>query len=56
VDPQHIDRRDIDNIRRRVMNIEKIRRELRWTPEVTLERGLRDAYAWMRVGAGFAAV
>ncbi len=56
VDPQHIDRRDIDNIRRRVVNIEKIRRELRWTPEVTLERGLRKAHAWMREGAGLTPV
>jgi UDP-glucose 4-epimerase len=37
----HIDRRDIDNIRRRVLNIDKIRRKLGWTPEVTLEEGLR---------------
>ena len=36
----HVDRRDIDNIRRRVVNIEKIRRMLRWTPQWTLERGL----------------
>ena len=35
-----LDRRDIDNIRRRVVNIEKIRRMLRWTPQFTLERGL----------------
>lgn len=38
---EHIDRRDIDNIRRRVMNIEKIRRMLRWSPQVTLASGLR---------------
>jgi UDP-glucose 4-epimerase len=56
VEPEHIDRRDIDNIRRRVVNIEKIRRELRWTPEVTLERGLREAYAWMREGSRLAPV
>ena len=37
VDIQHIDRRDIDNIRRRVVNIEKIRRMLRWTPQWTLD-------------------
>ncbi|HTP87085.1 MAG TPA: NAD-dependent epimerase/dehydratase family protein, partial [Bryobacteraceae bacterium] len=29
---EYVDRRDIDNIRRRVLNIEKIRRELRWVP------------------------
>jgi len=38
---QHIDRRDIDNIRRRAVNIEKIRRMLRWSPQVPLEAGLR---------------
>jgi UDP-glucose 4-epimerase len=38
---RYIQRLDIDNIRRRVLNIEKIRRELRWTPRITLEQGLR---------------
>jgi UDP-glucose 4-epimerase len=37
-----VDRLDIDNIRRRVLNIEKIRRELRWTPKYNLEHGLRQ--------------
>jgi UDP-glucose 4-epimerase len=46
--PDHVDRRDIDNIRRRVVNIEKIRRELRWTPTTTLEDGLRETYAWLQ--------
>lgn len=44
---KHFDRRDIDNIRRRVLNIEKSRRELRWVPEVTLENGLRATYQWL---------
>ncbi|MDZ7271494.1 MAG: NAD-dependent epimerase/dehydratase family protein [candidate division KSB1 bacterium] len=44
---EHIDRRDIDNIRRRVVNIERIRRELRWVPETTLEEGLRRTKEWM---------
>jgi UDP-glucose 4-epimerase len=47
-EPRHVDRRDIDNIRRRVVNIEKIRRELRWSPEVTVEQGLEQTYAWLR--------
>jgi UDP-glucose 4-epimerase len=38
---EHVDRRDIDNIRRRAVNIEKIRRMLRWSPQVALEAGLR---------------
>jgi UDP-glucose 4-epimerase len=44
----HIDRRDIDNIRRRVVNIEKARRMLRWAPQVTLAEGLGRTAAWMR--------
>lgn len=46
VEIRHIDRRDIDNIRRRVVNIEKARRMLRWTPQVTLERGLTSTADW----------
>lgn len=42
----HIDRRDIDNIRRRVLNIEKIRRRLHWTPRITLGRGLETTKDW----------
>ncbi|HWP42509.1 MAG TPA: hypothetical protein VNO14_04690, partial [Blastocatellia bacterium] len=48
VQPQYVDRRDIDNIRRRVVNIEKIRRELRWVPSVTIEQGLRRTYEWLK--------
>ncbi|MCI0491018.1 MAG: NAD-dependent epimerase/dehydratase family protein [Blastocatellia bacterium] len=47
VEPAYVDRRDIDNIRRRVVNIEKIRRELRWVPSVTVEEGLRRTYRWL---------
>lgn len=47
VQPAYIDRRDIDNIRRRVVNIEKIRRELRWLPSCTIEQGLRRTYQWL---------
>ena len=49
--PLHADRRDVDNIRRRVLNIEKTRRALRWVPEVTLEDGLRRTIAWQRARA-----
>jgi UDP-glucose 4-epimerase len=48
VTPAHSDRRDVDNIRRRVVNIEKTRRALRWVPEVTLDEGLRRTIAWQR--------
>lgn len=52
---EHVDRRDIDNIRRRVASTEKIRRELRWVPSVTLEQGLRRTYAWLAASGGGAA-
>jgi len=45
---RHADRRDVDNIRRRVVNIEKARRALRWLPETTLEQGLQLTVAWQR--------
>ncbi|MGH2468383.1 MAG: NAD-dependent epimerase/dehydratase family protein [Candidatus Limnocylindrales bacterium] len=45
---EHIDRRDIDNIRRRVVNIEKARRMLRWSPQITIRQGLVDTAAWFR--------
>ncbi len=48
VSPQHTNRRDIDNIRRRVVNIEKTRRTLRWVPNMTLENGLEHTVAWQR--------
>jgi UDP-glucose 4-epimerase len=48
VAPTHTDRRDIDNIRRRVVNIEKTRRTLRWVPEVTLDEGLMRTVEWQR--------
>jgi len=47
-EPQHTNRRDIDNIRRRVVNIEKTRRTLRWVPNITIESGLRNTVAWQR--------
>jgi UDP-glucose 4-epimerase len=47
VEIRHVDRRDIDNIRRRVVNIEKIRRMLRWAPQITLRRGLGQTADWL---------
>ena len=45
--PIFIDRRDIDNIRRRVLNIEKVRKNLKWIPVTTLEEGLKKTYKWL---------
>lgn len=44
--PAYVDRRDIDNLRRRVLNIEKIRKNLKWIPEITLKKGLEKTYKW----------
>lgn len=44
---RQIDRRDIDNIRRRVLNIEKIRHELNYSPQYNLKTGLEKTYEWM---------
>lgn len=52
IEPVHIDRRDIDNIRRRVLNIERARKILRWVPVVTLREGLRRTIAWQTGRAG----
>ncbi|HEY3934202.1 MAG TPA: hypothetical protein VGL65_06240 [Gemmatimonadales bacterium] len=49
--PTHIDRRDIDNIRRRVLTIKKARRELRWIPGTPLDGGLRQTHDWL-IGGG----
>jgi UDP-glucose 4-epimerase len=43
---EHIDRRDIDNIRRRVLNIERIRTRLRWHPQMTFREGLALTVEW----------
>lgn len=45
---EHIDRRDIDAVRRRVCSSERIRRDLRWTPTITLDEGLRRTYEWLK--------
>jgi UDP-glucose 4-epimerase len=47
IEIEHIDRRDIDNIRRRVVNIEKARRMLRWAPQVALPVGLALTASWL---------
>lgn len=46
--PEYIDKRDIDNIRRRVINIEKIRKKIRWVPRYTLEKGIFKTIEWFK--------
>jgi UDP-glucose 4-epimerase len=48
----HVDRRDVDNIRRRVLNIELARSRLRWAPRITLREGLRRTIDWWHREAG----
>lgn len=48
----HIDRRDIDNIRRRVLNIERMRSRLRWQPQTTLREGIRRTVEWWKTVKG----
>ena len=43
---EHIDRRDIDNIRRRALSPEKIRVRLGWQPQVRLHDGLERTARW----------
>ena len=45
---EYVDKRDIDNIRRRSVNIEHIRRVLRWSPLFTLDKGLNETYDWLK--------
>ncbi|GFN23901.1 NAD-dependent epimerase/dehydratase family protein [Thermanaeromonas sp. C210] len=42
------DRRPIDNVHRRVLNVEKARKELGFFPEWTLTRGLQETINWAR--------
>ena len=51
MEPVYIDRRDIDNLRRRVLNIEKIRKNLKWIPETPLKSGLEKTYKWFNSNA-----
>jgi len=51
--PVYVDKRDIDNIRRRVVNIEKIRRVLKWVPTVTLQKGLKKTFEWLATFQSF---
>ena len=46
IQPSYIDRRDIDNIRRRAVSIELIRTRLRWQPQVGLREGLKRTLVW----------
>jgi len=46
--PKYIDRRDIDNIRRRAVSIELIRTRLRWQPQIGIQQGLKRTLEWYK--------
>ncbi len=46
---EYIDKRDIDNIRKRYLSIEKIRHDLKFSPLVRLEDGIRKTIEWQKV-------
>lgn len=48
IKPNYVECRDIDNIRRRAVNVDKARRVLRWTPRTTLRAGLLKTWEWMK--------
>lgn len=45
---EQLPERDIDNIRRRSINIEKIHQRLSWSPKVTIQQGIRLTIDWYR--------
>lgn len=45
-DIERIPERDIDNIRRRVVDSEKIHSKLGWAPEIEIERGIKETLIW----------
>ena len=45
---QNIPERDIDNIRRRMIDIEKIHQRLGWAPKVGLQRGMQLTIEWYK--------
>lgn len=42
-----VDKRDIDNVNRRVLSSEKARQNLRWIPETLLENAMSKTYEWI---------
>ena len=44
----HVEKRDIDTVRRRVLSAEKIRHDLRWSALIPMEEGLRRTFAWLK--------
>ena len=45
---EFIDKRDVDNISRRCLNIEYVRTRLKWEPKHTLQSGVGKTFEWFR--------
>lgn len=43
---EYMEERDIDNIRRRAIDIEKIQQKLGWSPRVNIKRGIIETIDW----------
>lgn len=45
---QNVPERDIDNIRRRAIDIEKIRQNLGWSPQINIKKGIEETLTWYK--------
>ena len=45
---ENVPERDIDNIRRRSIDIEKIHQRLGWSPRITIKKGIGETIAWYK--------
>ena len=45
---QYLPERDIDNVRRRAIDIEKIHQKLGWSPKTSIKKGLESTINWYR--------
>lgn len=48
IEIKRLPERDIDNIRRRVVDIERIHQRLRWTPNINIRKGIEMTIDWYR--------
>ena len=48
IEPTYDKKRDIDNIRRRVINIDKAKALLNWEPDYNLVQGLGETIKWYK--------
>lgn len=46
---QNVTERDIDNIRRRAIGIEKIHQKLGWTPSISVKKGIELTIDWYKI-------